>query len=107
MPLDRHLTPDFQQNTQVPRTVNTHTELTGGPAYPDCKPPPGRSVTDSQSLTAALLATREPHQVPENLILEFSAAISQNELWPCPVEVTWNTSNKVKFDRFRHGMPRR
>ena len=45
MPLDRHLTPDFQQNTQVPRTVNTHTELTGGPAYPDCKPPPGRSVT--------------------------------------------------------------
>ena len=49
MPLDRHLTPDFQQNTQVPRTVNTHTELTGGPAYPDCKPPPGRSVTDSQA----------------------------------------------------------
>ena len=52
MPLDRHLTPDFQQNTQVPRTVNTHTELTGGPAYPDCKPPPGRSVTDSQPLPA-------------------------------------------------------
>ena len=27
--------------------MNTHTELTGGPAYPDCRPPPGRSVTDS------------------------------------------------------------
>ena len=51
MPLARHLTPDSNKNTQVPRTVNTHTELTGGPAYPDCRPPPGRSVTDSQSLT--------------------------------------------------------
>ena len=49
MPLDRHLTPDSNKNTQVPRTVNTHTELTGGPAYPDCRPPPGRSVTDSQT----------------------------------------------------------
>ena len=48
MPLARHLTPDSNKNTQVPRTVNTHTELTGGPAYPDCRPPPGRSVTDSQ-----------------------------------------------------------
>ena len=55
MPLARHLTPDSNKNTQVPRTVNTHTELTGGPAYPDCRPPPGRSVTDSQSLTAALV----------------------------------------------------
>ena len=51
MPLARHLTPDSNKNTQVPRTVNTHTELTGGPAYPDCRrrPPPGRSVTDSQN----------------------------------------------------------
>ena len=68
--LDRHLTPDSNKNSQVPRTVNTHTELTGGPAYPDCRPPPGRSVTDSQSLTAALLATREPPFSPSRNTLE-------------------------------------
>ena len=39
----------FTSAMQVPRTVNTYTELTGGPAYPDCRPPPGRSVTDSQA----------------------------------------------------------
>ena len=27
MPLDRHLTPDSNENTQVPRTVNTHDRL--------------------------------------------------------------------------------
>ena len=70
MPLARHLTPDSNENTQVPRTVITHTELTGGPAYPDCRPPPGRSVTDSQSLTAALLATREPPFSPSRNTLE-------------------------------------
>ena len=32
------------------------TELTGGLAYPECRPPPSSSVTDSQGRTLAKLA---------------------------------------------------
>ena len=82
MPLARHLTPDSNKNTQVPRTVNTHTELTGGPAYPDCRPPPGRSVTDSQPVDLMMMITvsyirtsgKHPNTIPSSITPSTQAA---------------------------------
>ena len=42
--------------------------------HPECRPPPSSSVTDSQSLTAALLATREPPFSPSRNALEVQSS---------------------------------
>ena len=90
MPLARHLTPDSNKNTQVPRTVNTHTELTGGPAHPDCRPPPGRSVTDSHSPRASRLdSTERRRPVAQRDAVWFSATPAQRIVNRSVAERAW------------------